>query len=703
MPFRGRFRFSFRILFVDWRVLEQILRDWPELLLLLCGSRLFIFVWFLGCEYSTFVMMSESDKKTTFSVESSGNPAADGDQGVVPGQPRHRETGGNGVSERNKDQGGLISEGGRKGKTGPGEEAAAEQSARGIEKGDETECDRFVKISKGVVKQDDVSSDSDIHGSTDGVGRDSGIQSAGTESADEDLVQMKYKEMVLDFEAEEARQEVQAQRTLAAVYTSNGANANLSDDSDQALAHSELGVTDMENTEARVLSKCKAELSKDAERTQGMFETIITQLQAGNRRADETLNRLSSVEEAIEDGNRGRAMLLERLKDLEERVQIGEREVLARRNENVVASAQVVEVAERKMPVREVDSESEYEDGVAESKSVPPPNGERVFREEEAARREKIIENIKKQQSKQQQRESEDVQWASVRYEDDGEVVTMFPAEPTMAEYRRAGVQGAIISKTFHEQFEVKATKPIPEGRMLDDLVLRPWRDGESLLCCSFKGRGGVMLDGQGECFLKYCNHSCNPNCKLVRVTDENGMQQSVWLVSVREIAVQERLTVDYGWTVPDGEERTPCMCGEMGCREYIQQYEGSVSSSSESDEWGWEKQAEVLAALQQCDDDSGGSQAKEGVGQEGGSDEEEVREERRTASSRSGSDEVDLGPALKAAAFSRRVGGQGRSSRASKKKEKKKERLGWVQQQQLQQQLQQKQQQPRVQPICPD
>jgi SET domain-containing protein len=58
---------------------------------------------------------------------------------------------------------------------------------------------------------------------------------------------------------------------------------------------------------------------------------------------------------------------------------------------------------------------------------------------------------------------------------------------------------------------------------------------------------------------MRYTNHSCRPNAKLVT---SNGR---VEFVSLRPIVPGEEITVDYGETHHEG--RLACRCGQPGCR----------------------------------------------------------------------------------------------------------------------------------------
>ena len=61
----------------------------------------------------------------------------------------------------------------------------------------------------------------------------------------------------------------------------------------------------------------------------------------------------------------------------------------------------------------------------------------------------------------------------------------------------------------------------------------------------------------------RYINHSCAPNCQ----TEQFG--HTVWIVALRQIALGEELTYDYGYA-PDENPAESCHCGATQCCGYI-------------------------------------------------------------------------------------------------------------------------------------
>jgi SET domain-containing protein len=63
----------------------------------------------------------------------------------------------------------------------------------------------------------------------------------------------------------------------------------------------------------------------------------------------------------------------------------------------------------------------------------------------------------------------------------------------------------------------------------------------------------------------RYSNHSCDPNCDIVKTT------RTLWLVALRAISDGEELTYNYGYAYdPADYTDFPCRCGASNCCGYI-------------------------------------------------------------------------------------------------------------------------------------
>jgi uncharacterized protein len=117
------------------------------------------------------------------------------------------------------------------------------------------------------------------------------------------------------------------------------------------------------------------------------------------------------------------------------------------------------------------------------------------------------------------------------------------------------------------------ASEPIPARRKIGDLggelisireARKRARNQERI--CIVESHNGWALDATNDGQLRYINHSCEPNC-YVRILDRR-----VEIYSLRKLAVEEELSLDYGETHHNGKR--PCRCGAARCR-------GSISPAS--------------------------------------------------------------------------------------------------------------------------
>lgn len=70
--------------------------------------------------------------------------------------------------------------------------------------------------------------------------------------------------------------------------------------------------------------------------------------------------------------------------------------------------------------------------------------------------------------------------------------------------------------------------------------------------------------DGSPPDVVDFANHSCNPNCRIYVALP------LIHLVALRDIAVGEEITYDYGVTMYDDPWTMKCNCGESNCRGLI-------------------------------------------------------------------------------------------------------------------------------------
>ncbi len=69
---------------------------------------------------------------------------------------------------------------------------------------------------------------------------------------------------------------------------------------------------------------------------------------------------------------------------------------------------------------------------------------------------------------------------------------------------------------------------------------------------------------------FRYVNHSCLPNCQFVQYDVEDDgkvVGAEIWLETLRPIAENEQLTIDYAWPASGA---ILCGCGSDNCRGWI-------------------------------------------------------------------------------------------------------------------------------------
>lgn len=75
--------------------------------------------------------------------------------------------------------------------------------------------------------------------------------------------------------------------------------------------------------------------------------------------------------------------------------------------------------------------------------------------------------------------------------------------------------------------------------------------------------QAGLAVDGDHpENEARWINHSCEPNAQMIE------QQGELIIVSNREIAEGEEITINYGYTAAEALRR-PCRCGASGCAGY--------------------------------------------------------------------------------------------------------------------------------------
>lgn len=89
---------------------------------------------------------------------------------------------------------------------------------------------------------------------------------------------------------------------------------------------------------------------------------------------------------------------------------------------------------------------------------------------------------------------------------------------------------------------------------------------------------GLYVVDGQKfGSPMRFMNHSCNPNCKIVPVTTTNSTDTRLYYLAffaIKDIPAGTELTFDYNPYFKTSKAEDPdavkCLCREPGCRKQL-------------------------------------------------------------------------------------------------------------------------------------
>ncbi len=119
-------------------------------------------------------------------------------------------------------------------------------------------------------------------------------------------------------------------------------------------------------------------------------------------------------------------------------------------------------------------------------------------------------------------------------------------------------------------QYEVVMEEVVRRNVILGEYHTTAWGEGSDERYAVVDGKGRLR-DGRGAVgWHKWMNHSCRPNARLV--TGVPGVK-GIAIITLCLIEAGESVTFDYDWTVEEGQEhtRTRCLCGEEGCRGWVE------------------------------------------------------------------------------------------------------------------------------------
>ena len=113
-------------------------------------------------------------------------------------------------------------------------------------------------------------------------------------------------------------------------------------------------------------------------------------------------------------------------------------------------------------------------------------------------------------------------------------------------------------------------TSPIPRNARIIEYIGERIKEAEMIRRCAagnhfiFRLNETDYLDGDAESNLaRFINHSCEPNCEVLRDDSQ------IWIVAARDIQSGEEITFNYGYDLEDYRQY-PCNCGSRGCVSFI-------------------------------------------------------------------------------------------------------------------------------------
>lgn len=113
----------------------------------------------------------------------------------------------------------------------------------------------------------------------------------------------------------------------------------------------------------------------------------------------------------------------------------------------------------------------------------------------------------------------------------------------------------------------VFATSPIQAFQAVGQIHGKIMPAGYRSEYCMGFGDGGLEPDEP----YRRVNHSCDPNCELIEWNipnpDTGEIVRELWLQTIRPVALDEELTIDYAW---ESKAAIVCHCGSPKCRGWI-------------------------------------------------------------------------------------------------------------------------------------
>jgi len=134
-------------------------------------------------------------------------------------------------------------------------------------------------------------------------------------------------------------------------------------------------------------------------------------------------------------------------------------------------------------------------------------------------------------------------------------------------------LDGLVVVASSIHGYGVRTTRPFHTGDIVcfgDGVLYRADDEFDDTYALILPGEDSGLGD---EIFwdlvdqTRWFNHSCDPNTEVCSGWDAEHKVLKAWWVALRDIAVGEEITYDYGFV---SEVAEPCSCGSGQCRGLI-------------------------------------------------------------------------------------------------------------------------------------
>lgn len=134
-------------------------------------------------------------------------------------------------------------------------------------------------------------------------------------------------------------------------------------------------------------------------------------------------------------------------------------------------------------------------------------------------------------------------------------------------------LEGLVVVASSIHGYGARTTRPFRAGDIVcfgDGVLYRADDEFDDTYSLILPGEDSGLGD-EVFCDLvdqtRWFNHSCDPNTEVCSSWDAERKVMKAWWVALRDIAVGEEITYDYGFVAEVAE---PCSCGSSQCRGLI-------------------------------------------------------------------------------------------------------------------------------------